>query len=86
MALRRDDRVDDDAEPRPAAEVEPVAARVAGGEDADAAPTTGRATGSQGGGGRVRPEVLALGRRIIASRRDLLDRLAAYDRGETAGR
>jgi hypothetical protein len=35
---------------------------------------------------RVRPEVLAAGRKVIAEDRALLERLAAYDRGEGAER
>jgi hypothetical protein len=34
----------------------------------------------------VRPEMIAVGRQVIAERRKLLERLAAYDRGEDAGR
>ena len=32
----------------------------------------------------VRPEMLAIGRAVIAERRELLERLAAYDRGDKA--
>lgn len=35
---------------------------------------------------RVRPDVLAVGRQVIAEDRNLLERLAAYDRGEGAER
>jgi len=34
----------------------------------------------------VRPDVVALGRQVIAQDRRLLDRLAAYDRGDDPGR
>ena len=35
---------------------------------------------------RVRPEMIAVAQKVIAKRRHLLARLAAYDRGEDAGR
>jgi hypothetical protein len=33
----------------------------------------------------VRPEIIEIGRQVIAGRRRLLERLAAYDRGEDPG-
>lgn len=33
----------------------------------------------------IRPEILAVGRSVIAEDRGLLERLAAFDRGETPG-
>jgi hypothetical protein len=33
----------------------------------------------------VRPEIIEIGRQVIARRRRLLERLAAYDRGEDPG-
>ena len=42
-------------------------------------------TGS-GGERQVQPDVVALGRRVIAEDRALLDRLAAYDRSDDPGR
>ena len=44
---------------------------------------------SETGSGRerqVRPDVVALGQQVIAQDRHLLDRLAAYDRGDDPGR
>jgi hypothetical protein len=35
---------------------------------------------------RVRPEMIAVAQQVIAKRRRLLERLAAYDRGEDAER
>ncbi len=35
---------------------------------------------------RVRPEMLDIAEKVVAKRRSLLKRLAAYDRGEDAGR
>jgi len=35
---------------------------------------------------RVREDVLAIGRQVLAEDRRLLERLAAYDRGQDAGR
>jgi hypothetical protein len=34
----------------------------------------------------VRPEMIEIGRQVIAKRRRLLERLAAYDRGDDPGR
>ena len=59
---------------------EPDAAGAIGAEHGNASET---------GSGRerqVRPDVVALGREVIAQDRHLLDRLAAYDRGDEPGR
>jgi hypothetical protein len=34
---------------------------------------------------QIRPEVMAVGRRVVARERDALNYLAAYDQGQTAG-
>ncbi len=51
-------------------------------EQGGGAPVEPRAIGQP----RVRPEMIALAEKVIAKRRPLLKRLAAYDRGDDAGR
>ena len=82
MAVRRKNQRA--AEQRTGVAEEPGATGTIGTVDDQA--TASAARQPSDGKGSVRPEVLAIGRKVIAARRGLLDRLAEYDRGDAAER
>ncbi len=84
MALRRQPPADNDVDTPDHLRSETCAEPDAGG--AIEAEHGNVSEAGSGGERQVRPDVVALGREVIAQDRHLLDRLAAYDRGDEPGR